>query len=187
MILPGDVIGFSGKGLVSDAINLVTLGIPRWGLSHVGIVAIYKGNLVIFESTTLDDEACYITGKQCAGVQAHELFHRVDLYDGRVSHYPLNRPLIGLESVRLTCFLMSFLGKSYDTIGAVRSGGVAFSYVESWLRPSNMESIFCSELVASAHKHLGRFCPRNEISYNPNKLIRAERREGVLKTCTRLR
>ena len=36
---PGDLIGFSGDSPVSDAINLGTFGLPRWGISHVGIMA----------------------------------------------------------------------------------------------------------------------------------------------------
>ena len=39
----GDIVGFSGKGIVSDAINIGTYGIPRSGLSHVGIIATYRG------------------------------------------------------------------------------------------------------------------------------------------------
>jgi len=37
-VRPGDLIGFSGESFISDFINVVTYGVPRWGISHVGIM-----------------------------------------------------------------------------------------------------------------------------------------------------
>jgi hypothetical protein len=183
---PGDVIGFSGRGLVSDLINVATYGCPRVGLSHVAIVAEYRGQLVLFESTTLDDEPCLITGRRIHGVQAHPLVRRIKGYAGAAYHYPLCRALTTDQSKKLTEFLVSMIGRPYDDIGAFRSGGEGFSYIESWLRPANLNSIFCSELVAAAHKYVGAWHPRNESSYNPNRLVRTELRDGVLRVPWRL-
>ena len=71
VIKPGDLIGFSGEGFTGDIINIGTYGIPRWGICHVGIMGEAKdGRLLLFESTTLDDLPCEITGVRFNGTQS---------------------------------------------------------------------------------------------------------------------
>ena len=71
-VQPGDIIGFSGECLTSDLINIATYGIPRWGISHVGIMGeATDGRFLLWESTTLDGLPCEITGKPFFGTQAH--------------------------------------------------------------------------------------------------------------------
>jgi hypothetical protein len=178
-MVPGDVIGFSGRSLLSDVINITTYGIPRWSISHVGIVAAYKGQYLLWESTTLDDTPCCILNRFIKGVQAHPLC-TITRYKGRVWHYPLVQQLSEEESHYLTEFLLQRLGVPYDEIGAIRSGGAGFSLVESMLRPENLASIFCSELVAAAHRSLGLIDTGNVSRWSPNFLVREERRRGIL-------
>jgi hypothetical protein len=180
LVQPGDILGFSGRGLISDVVNVFTYGIPRWSVSHVGIIGEHQGRLLLFESTTLDSQPCAVRGKCIYGTQAHEIEERVRGYDGRVWHYPLSMPLNVKARHELDCFLHSTLGISYDSIGALRSAGLGFSWLESLLRPANLHSIFCSEWCAAAHARIGVFRTNNVSRWSPNFFVRKERREGVL-------
>ncbi len=89
---PGDLLFFSGRGFISAVIKAFTCWPwdwfrPSWRcVSHVGICAAYNGELYLFESTTLCDQPCAITGKKRAGVQAHKPEDRIASYDGHVFH-----------------------------------------------------------------------------------------------------
>ncbi len=177
----GDIIGFSGANFTSDAINLVTRGIPRWCISHVGIVGLHNGRPVLFESTTLDDLPCLIRGEKFQGTQAQELSQRIEGYAGRVWHYPLTAPLYEHEVSRLADFLHAHLGIAYDQIGAMRAGDFGgWSWLESQFNDQNLASIFCSEFCAAAHTYIGRFRTDNVSRWSPNKFLRAERRLEIL-------
>ena len=176
----GDIIGFSGDSWLSLGISVATYGIPFWSLSHVGILGEYEGELLLFESTSLSKLSCVIQGKRASGTQAHRLGECVEAYGGRVSHYPLYRPLYTFESKRLSAFLLEYLGKDYDAIGAFRSGGIGWSWLESKLRPQNLSSLFCSEYCAAAHAHVGIFRTDHAGRWSPNRLVRTERRRGIL-------
>jgi hypothetical protein len=186
-VSPGDIIGFSGEGLVSIFINCVTYGIPLWSISHVGIIGEHDGRLLIFESTTTDTVPCEVTGKCIAGSQAHSVQHQLDHYKGRLWHYPLYRPLFGHERKRLHTFLHQTVGLSYDNIGAFRAGGLGFSWFESQLREADLHSLFCSEWCAAAHAEIGLFATDNVSRWSPNLLCRTERRMGILKKPRRLK
>jgi len=187
VIQAGDIIGFTGDNWVSWGINLATYGIPWWSISHVGIMGEHDGRLLLFESTTLDDEPCEIAGKVFSGSQAHDLGTRLKGYRGKVWHYPLYRPLFDHERTRLTDFLHATLGLPYDTIGAFRSGGHAFNWIESHLQNEDLHSLFCSEWCAAAHADIGLFQTDSGSRWNPNKFTRAERRLGILKKPMRLK
>ena len=178
---PGDLIGFSGFSVIGAAINLATYGIPFWGLSHVGIMAnAPDGRLLIFESTSLGDLPCEISGEVFEGTQAHELEDVLRPYRGRVYHYPLHRPLYPSENKRLSRFLVETIHTPYDNLGAFRSAGIGLSWVESLFRPQNLSSIFCSEQVASALSITGIFSTSNVSRWNPNRLVRHLRWNGLL-------
>src|SRR5690349_8736683 len=88
----GDIIGFCGNSWQSSAINLVTYGWPFWpvySLSHVGIIGEFKGEKVLYESTTFDDKKCLIQKKLFHGSQCHRLQDRLEGYPGVIWHYPL--------------------------------------------------------------------------------------------------
>jgi hypothetical protein len=181
VIKTGDVIGFSGKTGLSSFINVVTGGIPFYGVSHVGIMANDDcGRLLLFESTTMDPLPCVITGEPFNGTQAHVLDDVVRDYGGKVYHYPLYRPLYPTENERLTIFLMETIHIPYDELGAMRSAGVGLSYVESLFRPQDLNKIFCSEWLAAALAVIGVFPSSNASRWNPNHLLRHLRWNGVV-------
>jgi hypothetical protein len=76
----GDIILFSGTGIVSRAIKAVTLS--PW--SHVGVALVmpeYDWKLII-ESTTLSNIPDLMSGKPVKGVQVVPLSQRIKTYDG---------------------------------------------------------------------------------------------------------
>jgi hypothetical protein len=183
----GDVIGFTGGSWVSDLINIATFGVPRFSTSHIGIVAEHQNELLLFESTTLSDLPCRILGKPIKGSQAQRFGPRLRRYRGKVWHYPLFRPLYAHESKRLSEFLISGLGRPYDQIGAVRAGGIAFSWLESKIHKPNLASLFCSEWVAAALAQIGMLRTTHVIKWYPNKLIRYSLRHDILQKPRRLK
>lgn len=180
-IKAGDVIGFSGQSWLSAAINIGTYGFPLFGISHVGIMAhAADGRLLIFESTSLDDLPCEISGEIFTGTQAHRLEDILRVYKGRVYHYPLYRQLYPVEDARLTQFLMDTIHTPYDTMGAFRSAGVGLSWFESLFRSQDLNTIFCSEWVASALSTIDVFPMSNASRWNPNRLCRHLHWNGVI-------
>lgn len=188
VIKAGDMLGFSGKGFASAVINLATYGVPAWSLSHVALLAkATDGRLLVFESTSLSDLPCAINGERFAGTQAHELDAVIQNYNGRIYHYPLYRLLYVSEDERLTRFLMETLGTPYDMTGAFRTAGVGLSWIESLLRPQDLTSIFCSELIAAALANIGIFSTSNASRWNPNRLIRSLCWNGIVSKARRLK
>jgi len=173
-IKAGDIIAFSGRGWDSILINLCSYGIPFWSISHVGIIGEHEAKLVLFESTPAQ------------GLSTCDEDRLAD-YPGRVWHYPLYRRLYAAESDRLNQFLMDHLGIPYDHIGAIRSGGAAWSWFESLLRDEDLSHIFCSELCAASHREIGMIRTDNVSRWNPNRFIRYERREKILAPPWRLK
>lgn len=184
----GDIIGFSGDTPVNDLINVATWGVPRWGLSHVGIVAPYDYALALFESTSLAPAGskCIVQRKHVKGVQAHWLSD-VRMRTGKIWHYPLSRALSDDESKRLTEFLLSQIGRGYDFRGAARSGGGVMLRAAALLfKQESLDDEFCSELTAAAYSALGLLPTRNASAYNPNSFTRHARRAGVLQSPARV-
>lgn len=171
---PGDLIGFSSWDWTGVIINLFTYGIPLVDLSHVGILAHYQGELALYESTTLCPIACKAQGKVVNGTQVHLLPDRISHFYGRVYHYPLLRQLSIDSEIRLSTFLASEIGRPYDFIGAFRSSGKIYSYLESLFRDSDDSTLYCSEWCAIAHREIGIFHTRNASKWSPNALVRAE-------------
>ena len=187
-IKAGDVIGFSGCTWIGTIINIGTYGIPFYGISHVGIMAhAADGRLLLFESTTLEKMPCEIAGTCFDGTQAHDLNKVVPVYNGKVWHYPLYRPLYDYEDGRLTEFLMATIHTPYDAMGAFRSAGVGFSWLESCLREQDLHHIFCSEWVAAAYAEIGIMPTANAARWNPNHLCRTLRRRELVLAPRRLR
>src|SRR3974390_1836959 len=97
-IKAGDLIAFSGNSFISDLVNIATYGLPRWGISHVGIMGeAADGRFLLFESTTLDGLPCEIAGIPFNGTQAHTLEKVIKAYHGKIWHYPLYRELYESE------------------------------------------------------------------------------------------
>lgn len=173
---PGDVLAFSGGNIHSDIINLTTYGWPRWGASHVGIIADYDGTYLIFESTTSAAYKCAIQHAFVTGTQAQRVGQRIQSYKGRVWAYPLVKPLHFGESYRLTKFLMKGIGRPYDGEGAMRAGARLWADIQAFLHEESLSALFCSEWVAAAMRHVGRFDTKHVGKWSPNALIRELRR-----------
>jgi hypothetical protein len=187
-VYAGSIIGFSGRAFHSAIINLATYGVPGWGISHVGIVAPGPdGLLLLYESLFQSRHPCVVTGRVGGGTQAHRLDCVLAQSEGAVWHYPYYRHLYQFERRRLSEFLLSTIGTPYDLTGAFRSGGVGLSWIESLLRDQDLSEIFCSEWVAAAYAAVGLH-PTDHVSrWNPNRLVRRLRREGLLLKPRRLK
>lgn len=143
----GDLLFFAGTNGKSRAISLATS--TPWQLmrglspSHVGVIADYAEKPTLFEATTLCDLACEIQHKKVKGPQAHDPRIRVRTYQGKVWRLRLadRRTLSDWQSERLTRYLVSKIGETYDLEGAIRSGTLL--RFARWLEPS-LDSLFCS-------------------------------------------
>lgn len=188
-IKDGDLIFTSQSDFVSGVINLGTLALPAplpgHGCSHVGIVAKYGLDPLVYESTTFGRPECVLQGREVRGVQAHRLEDYIR-FGHRVWHYPLKRALYEHEIQRLRYLLDRSLGTPYDLVGAVRSGGLAYRTLQSVLRREDLASVFCSEFVADVLARVGVWSVRNAGSWNPNRLARALRRRGIVDRPVRL-
>jgi hypothetical protein len=160
----GALVAYSGTDWVSNGINLVTAGIPHWGVSHVGIAC--RGR--IYEAT------------RDVGVRSYDPTERIESFDGRVWVYPLYRHLYDHERARLSYFLESQVGKDYDIPGVFAAGGILWSRMWSVLAKQSLVKLFCSELVASAYQTTGIYPSRNVSWYSPNRLVRTLHRRGLL-------
>jgi hypothetical protein len=187
MMLPrlkeGDIFGMSGYHWSSLVINVLTYGVPFYSCSHVGVVGSYNGRLVLFESVTSDPTIrCSVQLKLgCDGVICREFDDLYEQYSGKIYHYPLYRSLYLHERRRLNDYLVSKVGTPYDLKGAPRSGAKIFAWMNARLNAEDLNSIFCSELGASTHAHIGLFPTDSGSAWSPNAFLRQERRMGVLR------
>jgi hypothetical protein len=172
----GDLLIFFGIDWTSRAIELATRG-P----SHVGIISHADAHRpLLHESTTLCDLADALTGRRCAGVQAHDPDERVRNYRGRVARlrlapaWRLNR----YEADLLERMLRHVHGAAYDLRGALLSGTRLFKWTALMPYPDS-GSLFCSELCAAVLMRLGRMPLSNPSAYHPAALVRKVRRCGV--------
>ena len=174
---PGDVIGFSGRSLASDAVNLLSFGIPRWSLSHVGIYSYQKDQpgLRMFDSASGH------------GVRHQAPWAGIRNYSGRAWLYKLQRPLYPNESLRLARSTQESLGKAYDTAGALQAGGKLWAAIQGVIRGENLATFFCSEFVAEQMSYIGLFNTTNASRWNPNHLMRTLRRLGIVQSPVRIK
>lgn len=185
---PGSVVGFSGRGTAANIINIMTGGIPHWSLSHVGILCPHPDfGTLLYESTTFNTTPCVIQKKLFQGTQAQFPINKIANYPGRVWLYQPRIPLRPWEIVNLHTYLSLTIGTPYDMIGAIRSGGNGFNWLESKLHKENLAHIFCSEWVAAAWNAFERFDTDRVSRYNPNKLIREMNHRALLLKPVRVR
>jgi len=185
VIRPGDVIGFSGRNWISAGINVATFGVPLWGISHVGIVGHWRRDSLEVEYypslPTLFDST------RGHGVRSRDLYSSINSYNGRVWLYQISRPLFLNESRRLTARLNRLLGRKYDTVGAMRSGGLLTKTISALIHGEDLTSLFCSEFVAEQLSYIGMFPTANASRWSPNHLIRKMRRMGVINPPIRIK
>lgn len=175
----GDIVAFWGDDFSSKFISFVTRG-P----SHVGIVCLWRGRLVLVESTTLCSMPCMYQGRCVSGVQAHQPFDRIHEYSGAVAVYPIEEhwTLDDEEKEFLSKLLDQFLKNSvrYDYGGALLSGTNILKRLTRFMPYADLGSLFCSEMVAFCYMRMGRLAVGNPALYDPATLVRAMRRSSVL-------
>lgn len=147
----GDIVLFSGSGLVSEAIKLFTRS--KW--SHVGMVVKdpVTDTVLIWESTTLSNVKDYYDRTYKQGVQVCSLSHRIEAYDGEVGFNLLNLKLDKSQLDVLGKFRKSMKNKPYEKSKL----SLLFSAIDcfDWHEDDDYTSVFCSELVAGALKKVG--------------------------------
>ncbi len=179
----GDVLAFGGKGFVSEIIKIFTLG----EVSHVGLVTRFDDRIVLAESTTLCNVPCLHCGKKHEGVQLTDIQARIDAYDGKVWLYPLKNFLNPAQRRFLHEFLNKQLEKPYDSTGAVESAGNLAAEVQGEINGENLDKVFCSELTAGGLRSVGLFITENASKWNPSRLIRHLRLQGLVNRRVRLK
>jgi len=192
----GDIIAFSGRSQTSLTIRLATCS----AISHVGCVAVvppwqlndlvgcrvvdveeerlidWQEQPLLFESTTLAETPCAITGRVLLGVQAHKPDERVASYNGRAWRYRLTpawrRTFTENDGPRrLTGHLLARIGTQYDGRGAILAGTRIVKHWWAWTR-ADRSSLFCSEYLAAVLQHVGLFPLSNASQVTPASLIR---------------
>jgi hypothetical protein len=203
---PGDLLIFYGHDLSSRVIEWATRGPSHVGIvcPHAldgrstesrnrkreampdagGLATIVPeggpASALLFESTTLCDEPCVLTGKRVSGVQAHEPASRIAGYPGDVARLRLMPAwrLSRREVELLHNWLMHVASEPYDLRGALISGTRFFKWTALMPYP-DLGSLFCSELCAAALMRLHRLPLSNPSLYNPASLVREVRRCGT--------
>lgn len=166
----GDMVFFSGNGLVSEAIKAATN--CQW--SHVGLVVRWDlmDLVLIWESTTLSNVLDISTGSPIRGVQAVPLSARTQSYDGYYGFRRMGIPskFKAYETV-LRNLRRQLNGKPYEKslIQLLRS---CYDF-DRLSKETDLSSVFCSELVAEYYQRLG-VLPADEPSwsYSPADLAR---------------
>lgn len=181
---PGDILFFSGKGAISSWIKFSTCS--RY--SHVGICAEYskkehsaginlEKKVLLFESTSLNNLPCVLTGQLTKGVQAQIPADRIYTYNGKVyiSHPQFGFQLNQSENKHLLEFLVHYLGTTYDTDGAILS---KFREIYN-ITPQSLNKLFCSEYVIAALKVIDRYPLENASKFTPGHVARELVKRGI--------
>jgi len=147
----GDIILFSGKGAISEAIKFFTRS--KW--SHLGMVVYIKewDMNVLWESTQLGDKKDIESGKLKKGVQMTLLRDRVLSYDGGVALRKLHYTPTRETEEKLRDFRAESKDKHYEesTIELIKSA------YDGWLgdNEEDLTSLFCSEMLSEAYQRMG--------------------------------
>lgn len=189
---PGDILACYGTDGASRLVSAWTSSIRRpaelrLGPSHVAICVDHPGRgLILVESTTLCDHECLFRGEAVSGVQAHYPEERINDYHaagGHVDCWRIND--YWRLSSREELFLWEVVAKhfeddqiAYDLRGAITSGTRLLCKIVSFLE-TDLERLFCSELIAAALMRLNRMPIANATRYNPARLLRQLARSNV--------
>ncbi len=168
----GDVISFSGKGVVSELIKWKT----NSELSHVGMVfesefAAGEKRIVLIESTSLVNLPDIRTKELIKGVQQHHLSQRLDLYQGKAYYHKLNVELNDVQKRAMYKWLFNKHASRtpYDSAQALGSALDLFDSMGLENKP-DFSSLFCSEMVAKVFKIAGLL----REDYNPSEATPAD-------------
>lgn len=200
---PGDIFACWGTDLVSRGISFETSLLSwitgpsglRWSPSHVAIACPRldldhpeRTTSYWFESTTLATRICLSAGTPVSGVQVHRVRDRMRDYlfaGGCVAVYRLTQidALRTDEQARLWQMLDTYVGREdraaigYDTGGAIFSGSRLLKYLP--FSRSDLQTMFCSELIAAVLQRLCRLNRENPAKFHPGLLLRRLVRQGT--------
>ncbi len=151
----GDIVLFSGKGLISMGLQIGSL--CSW--SHVAIVVKVKDPdvILLYQSTPVCKAKDFLADKPKQGVQINLLSQAIESYKGKVAVRLLNVDRTDEMLKNLNEFRSEMKGRPYekrimDMVKAVWDG--PFGHVEE-----DLSSLFCSELVAEAYQRMGLLTP----------------------------
>lgn len=170
-----DLIGFSSWSRLGVAINLFSLGVPLYHLSHIAVVARHPkvNKLLLCESTTQYRRPCFIQGRVVDGVQWHEIGPRIRSYRGLVYRYRLREPLTPEQEGKLSEFLAGMTGRGYDALGALGARDTLLGALVRIGKKEDLTSLFCSELCISAGEAIEVFPKKcNASGFSPNRSVR---------------
>jgi hypothetical protein len=181
---PGDLVACYGADWISRFIRWVTWSAwapagLRLGPSHVAVISESDRGLLWVESTTQCPHPCLIRGQRVSGCQAHdpEVRSRDFLNSGgfvevwRLTDInQLNREeRLLLRGILFRHFLIHPVG--YDFGGAILSGARTIRWL-GLLPGTDLDSLFCSELVAALLMRLNRLNHANPTGFSPARLLR---------------
>lgn len=191
----GDILAFHGTDVLSRAIKLKTsYPLDLWSCfdapSHVGIVIWSEetNRYVLAESTTLCKHSCLFRKQLVSGAQAHLPQERIDDYrtrGGKVDHFRLVgiNQLGGQELLKLQHYLIDYFvrrGVTYDYKGAAISGTL-LATCRRWLPKADLESLFCSEMIAAVLMRIGMLNNDNPTFFSPGRLIKRLTKLGKIR------
>lgn len=164
-----DLLLFSGKGVFSHWIKRFTRS--KW--SHVALVLRQGESIFCFESTTLNTSE----GNPVKGVQVNLLSQRLKNYTGLVTFKKLNHDL----SPRMVDQKLYQLRKRFEGVPYEQSlVELAASALKHPLLHEDLDSLFCSELVAEVYQEFGFLNERiPSNSYTPEDLSKITLRGGA--------
>ncbi len=148
-IKAGDVIAFSGRGVISSVIKYVT----RSPYSHVAIIIdVQNKQPLLMESTTLSTSPDLVSGVIEKGVQLHRLTERMAQSDAQAWWLPLVRsiPDKPLKIMQNWLYDMHKRRVPYDNKQAIASGVDFLDGLHLFAAEPDFSSLFCSELVGKA-------------------------------------
>ena len=159
----GDIVLFSGRGMISTVIKLITNS--KW--THVGMVIreLSFDCVLLWESTTLSKLKDISSGIAKKGVMLVPLSHRIATYDGEVGIRQLAESLTDSQIFTLSEFRREVKDRLYEQsitelLKAAYDGPLGENV-------EDLSSIFCSELGAEAYQRIGLvndFWPSNEYT-----------------------
>lgn len=189
----GDIAACYGTDRASRLISWGTASLfgprsLRVGPSHVAILIPHprKDGLLWAESTTLCGRPCLYHQREVSGCQVHEPEDRIADYEstgGRVEFYrltPIREFSEAEEELLARIVYRHCVAKSlhYDLSGAIISGSRILNHTRLF-PAADLNSLFCSELIAAVLQRLGRLNNGNPGRYHPARLLRELVTSGV--------
>lgn len=172
-IKTGDVIAFSGSGLLSRIIEFFTFS----KYSHVGMAVWIQDkfkktyHLYIAESS-ISSTATDISGEKREGMQIVPFKERMELTNSKVWHVKLLNPLSRKEQSKMKKFLLDCHEKKigYDTDQAISAGLHLPNFINNILyklhlkKKNDFTSLFCAEVIGASLFEAGRLPDRIDDS-----------------------